>query len=416
MKKVVGRFNKQDFKRNRKIVENFSYLSILQVFNLVLPLITYPYLIRILGKETYGGVVFAQAIVGYFAILVGYGFNISATKSISIHKNNKDKVSEIVSSVLIIKIFLFILSFLFLYFLLQFSGSFGLNTKLFYLTMYLCLNELLFPVWYFQGIEKMKFTTIFNLVSRLIFLGLIFIFIKNQNDYLLVPLINGIGVTLAGVFSLYIIFFVHKVRFQWQKKTTLWFYFVDSSSLFLSNAMVLIKERSNIVFIGSFLSMSEVSYYDLILKIASILRTPFMTIRDAIFPNIAESQNQSKYGKVAIISIILSVFVYLFLIFFKQPIVVFIGGEEMLPALELIPLMGLIIPLGVTSMFAGSALILFYSAKRYTLSIIYSLIAFILGLYILYIFDLFSLNYLVILLIITLLVEIVSRLYLYYKK
>ena len=106
----------------------------------------------------------------------------------------------------------------------------------------------------------------------------------------------------------------------------------------------------------------------------------------------------------------------IFLIYFKQPIVAFIGGKEMLPTLELIPLMGLIIPLGVTSMFAGSALILFYNAKRYTLSIIYSLIVFVLGLYVLYIFDLFSLNYLVVLLIITLLVEIFSRVYLYYKK
>ena len=412
----MNKLSKEVLKRNRKILENFSYLSILQVFNLILPLITYPYLIRVLGKEIYGGIVFAQAVIGYFAILVGYGFNISATKSISIYKSNKEKISEIVSSILIIKAILLVISFLILYLLLMITDSFGLNAKLFYLSMYLCINELIFPVCYFQGIEKMKFTTLFNLISRLIFLGLIFIFITNEKDYLLVPLINGIGITLAGITSLYVVFFIHKVRFRWQKTSTLWYYFVDSSSLFLSNAMVLVKERSNIVFIGFFLSMSEVAFYDLVLKISSILRTPFMTIRDAIFPNIAESQNKSKYAKISVLAIITSVFVYLFLIIFKLQIVSFIGGVEMLPAHELIPLMGLIIPLGVTSMVIGSALIIFYVAKRYTLSIIYSLVSFVIGLYILYVFNLFNLHYLIVLLIINLLLEILSRLYLYYKK
>lgn len=70
------------------LIRNFSYLSLLQVFNLILPLIVYPYLIRVLGKETYGLVVFAQSLVFYLVILVGFGFNISATKEVSIHRND----------------------------------------------------------------------------------------------------------------------------------------------------------------------------------------------------------------------------------------------------------------------------------------------------------------------------------------
>ena len=81
------------------LIRNFSYLSLLQVFNLILPLIVYPYLIRVLGKETYGLVVFAQSLVFYLVILVGFGFNISATKEVSIHRNDSKKLGEIVSSV-----------------------------------------------------------------------------------------------------------------------------------------------------------------------------------------------------------------------------------------------------------------------------------------------------------------------------
>jgi len=83
---------------------------------MLIPLLTYPYLIRVLGKETYGLVVFVQAIVAYMVILVGFGFNISATREISIHRENKEKLNEIVSSVLIVKSLFFFLPFSFLVF------------------------------------------------------------------------------------------------------------------------------------------------------------------------------------------------------------------------------------------------------------------------------------------------------------
>ena len=94
---------KNILKNHSTILQNLSYISVLHLFNMLIPLLSYPYLIRVLGKETYGIIIFAQAIVGYFVILIGFGFNISATKEISINRDDKKKVSEIVSSVLIIK-------------------------------------------------------------------------------------------------------------------------------------------------------------------------------------------------------------------------------------------------------------------------------------------------------------------------
>ena len=107
-------------KQYRTIFSNMSYLSAMQVFKMFIPLITYPYLIRILGSETYGLIVFVQAIIAYLLILVGFGFNTIATKEISVNRDNKEKINEIVSSVLIIKIALLIFAFLILYFLVLF--------------------------------------------------------------------------------------------------------------------------------------------------------------------------------------------------------------------------------------------------------------------------------------------------------
>lgn len=95
----------------KTLVENFGYLTLLQICNLLIPLITYPYLINTLGKDLYGVIIYSQAIVSYLSIFVNWGFNISATKSISINRDNPKKVNEIASVVYLVKSFLLIIVF-----------------------------------------------------------------------------------------------------------------------------------------------------------------------------------------------------------------------------------------------------------------------------------------------------------------
>ncbi len=87
MKRLISKL-----RTHSKLVENFSYLSALQIFNMLLPLVTYPYLIRVLGSELYGTVIFAQAIIAYFSVMINFGFNISATKEIALCKDNTKRI------------------------------------------------------------------------------------------------------------------------------------------------------------------------------------------------------------------------------------------------------------------------------------------------------------------------------------
>ena len=88
----------------RKLVSNFSYLSLIEIINLLLPLVSYPYLIRVVGADKYGIVVFAQAIISYLIIIINFGFNVSATRRVSENRNDNHKLNIIYSSVIYQKI------------------------------------------------------------------------------------------------------------------------------------------------------------------------------------------------------------------------------------------------------------------------------------------------------------------------
>ncbi len=319
IKKIISQV-KLKTKQHKVLVQNFTYLSALQAFNMLLPIIVFPYLIRILGTEKYGLVVYAQAIAGYFGILVDFGFKISATKDISIHRKDKKKLSNIVSSVLIIKVFLWLVSLSMLYALITFIPTFKDEKILFLLSFGICFNEFLFPQWYFQGIEKMKYITIFNLVARLLFLCLIFIFVREKSDYLLVPLFNGLGAFFGGTLALFLIFKEHKIKFSLQPWTNIKYYFRESLPLFGSNLIISVKDKFNIIFIGSILGMREVAIYDIAIKIMKLFIQPLDIINRTIYPRVAVEKNTGLALKTAKFSFI----VMLVIIIIIQPFLPFI--------------------------------------------------------------------------------------------
>lgn len=208
LKRIREQLQRQD---RRKIIENFFSLSFLQVANYILPLITLPYLVRVLGPEKFGLTAFAQAFMLYFIFLTDFGFNLSATREISIHREDNKRVSEIFISVFIIKALLFLVSLLIILFLIFFVNKFIEEQLFFFLSFLVVIGWILFPQWFFQGVEKMKFIAIVNFISKLIFTITVFIFIREVNDYIILPILNFVGVFVSGIISLIIVFKTYKI-------------------------------------------------------------------------------------------------------------------------------------------------------------------------------------------------------------
>ncbi|PTN02885.1 PST family polysaccharide transporter [Mangrovibacterium marinum] len=355
---------KQALVNHKTLIQNFSYLSALQVFNMLIPLITYPYLIRVLGKETYGLIVYAQAIVGYLLILVSFGFNISATKDISVNRHNKEKLNEIVSSVLIIKSVLFVFALAILFVALNFIPQARDSKVLFYLTMWMCLYEVIFPIWYFQGIEQMKYITYITLVSRITFFALIFVLIHEPSDYLFVPIINGVGAIIAGSASLYIIFKIHKIKLKKPLLSHLKQYCSDSFYLFLSTSSIQIVLNANKIIIGTFLGLKEVAYYDLGQKILNLLKVPLAIVTQVLFPHISKTKDINLLNRLIIFTTIFTTISYFSLWIFSPYAVTIFAGSDMLEAVSIVRILCISFVLVGISQYLGSMRLIPYGYNK----------------------------------------------------
>nr|WP_319512549.1 oligosaccharide flippase family protein [uncultured Draconibacterium sp.] len=334
---------------HKVLVQNFSYLSALQVFNLLIPLITYPYLIRVLGKDNYGLIVFAQTVINYLLVIVNFGFNISATKEVSIHRNNSKKLSEIVSSVYLIKSILFILCLITLSIVLYIIPEVKGPKILYFLVMWICLYDLIFPIWYFQGIEKMQYITILTLTSRVTFLIFIFILVKSQSQFLRVPIINGIGAIIAGTISLYIVFIKHKVKFILVPISTLSKYFKESFVLFSTNVIMTFKDKTNILLIGTFIGTGAVAEFDLAVKIKDLLFIPINLLNQALYPKISKERNMKFMLKVLKLAFLGIVAITIILFPFVDKIVLLLGGNELINSAHLTRIILISVPIIVIS-------------------------------------------------------------------
>ena len=382
---------KQEYKN---LLSNFISLFVLQGANYILPLITFPYLVRVLGSEKFGLVMFAQAFITFFNILVDFGFNLSAVREISLYRDNKKKLTEIFSSVITIKISLILVSLTLLTIIVLSFDKFKDEKILYYLSFLIVIGQALFPVWYFQGIEKMKYITIVNVLSKTFFVFAVFIFIHDEKDYLLVPLFNGLGLIIGGLISLWILHKIFGQTFEFQDLNTIIKYIKEGFQFFLSRLSSVGYSNINTFLIGVILTSQYVTYYYVADKIISIILQIFDPIVQTVYPYLARNFRKSFFFKLFVFVFISSIFIVIFIymlsgyisiLFLKEVNSVFIKAMYILSAL---------IPVSIIYVFLGAPLLLARGYKKeFNLSIFYGFILHLVILSTVYIIYKFSILY-----------------------
>lgn len=341
------------------LLKNIFNLSILHAVNYLLPIITIPYLIRVLGTTNYGLVVMASSLMGVLIIINDYGFNYTATKSISVNRNNKIQIDAIFNSVMGVKYLLLIFLSITLLILSSLIQTLSDNWLLYVYTFGMVIGSTLYPIWYFQGIEKMKFITLIDLFSKGVSTILIFTIIKKPEDYLLVPLLTSSSYLLSGTISMVIIRKTFKVRYyipNWKeiRKQLSEGWHVFNSSFF--NSLFAIGTP---FIVGMFSDGNMVTYFSIPQKIIKAVRKIYAPIAQALFPNISlrfqKDEAQSLNFVIKLLKYLsISMFIICSIIFATSEIIIeLVTGEVLLEAIIILRILSIVPVFFVTGNILG---------------------------------------------------------------
>jgi O-antigen/teichoic acid export membrane protein len=301
----------------KKIVENFLSLSFLKMVTLVAPLFTFPYLLHTIGSEKYGSVIWVLSIVNFFIFFIKFGFDLTITKLISLNRNDDEKINSIVSNAFAAKLFLCLLSMPIYFLLIILIPSFNNNLQIFLLFSLMPIAEIFLSIWYFQGVEKMKYTGIVNGLVKIIFSMLVFLFIVKPDDYLKVPILYSLSSLVCGFIALYLVFIKEKVKFVKPCFNIYFGYIKNSYTVFLSTASSQIKDSVVIFLIGQYIDISAVAYYDVMQKFVNVIITPFHVLNQVVFPKITLTRDYNLLNKLLLISSIACIVLVCFIVIFR---------------------------------------------------------------------------------------------------
>lgn len=360
---------KEKVKANKTILENFSYMTVLQVFILLTPLITYPYLTRVLGTDLYGLVITAQVLASYATIVIRFGFDSVSARHVSLCRDDSVKLSEIMSSIVFVRFILWFVCFVVYAIIVVSVPIYRQHIWLFMFSYGLTLNVLLFPQFFFQGVERMKYITYINIAIQTVFVVLIFLIIKDPQDYLYVPILYTIGFFLGGGAAFIIICRYYGIKFYLPSKEKISYYMKDAFPLFATDAVCTIKDKLGYLLLGVLVSMSDVVVYDVGSKLTSLALQPLTIINTVIFPKMAKERSNRQFRQFGYMILLSIIFIVVVINIFLHPIVYFLIGKD----ISLMPIrLFLLSPifLGVGS-YVGSSLIV---ARGYNKYMFYSII------------------------------------------
>ncbi len=280
---------------SKAVMHNMASLSWLQLITYLLPMVILPYLFRVLGPERFGLIAFAQAFVQYFMILTDYGFNISATKEISLCHEDTAKTCKVFSAVMTIQIALGFFSALILSVVVYFVPKFNNDWMLYVFSFGAVIGNILFPTWFFQGTEKMKYIANLNIIGQVIYAVSIFCLVRTSQNYLVVPLINSFVFLMTGLVGQYIIFRTFKVSFQWPGYKDVQHQLKSGWNIFISDVAINAYTTTRVFAVGLMTNNTMTGFYSIAERIANVAQTfPLSSFSQAIFPRLSKIFHRNK--------------------------------------------------------------------------------------------------------------------------
>lgn len=360
---------KKSYKKN--FIYNFCY----QIVALIFPLLTTPYVSRVMGIDAIGEYSYTYSIASYFVLLVNYGFHVNGQRKIAYVQDDIKRRTEVFIETMLLKILMAMLSIVLYFFIISKVSMYQIT----FLAQMLYIVAAIFDIsWFFQGMEDFKITVFRNIVIKTIGTMLIFAFVKSSSDLNLYILCLA-GSTLLGNITLWIglpKFVCSNVR---PKMRELGVIFTQSTQLFVPIIAIQIYSIIDKTMLGMMTgSTTENGYYEQSQRILKLLMSLASALGIVLLPHISNLYSQGKNKEIKdivdnsirlIIGIISPVVIGIIAIS-DNFIPVFLGSNYMKSAILLKILVPIVLISGIANIIGNAILIPLNRHNKATLATI----------------------------------------------
>ncbi len=334
----------------KRTLSNFLSLSVLQLGNYVLPMITLPIISRIIGPENYGAINYAFAFVGYFIMFINAGFDLYGTRLIVSYNGDQEKISQLFSKITFAKT----------YSLLIATVAFSIavvaipQVREYWLvhvfTYLMCVGWVLNPSWFYNGMQDAKRYAMFSFVSKVLFSVAVVLMVREKGDYLYHPLITSVAHILVSYISFRWAIKKFNVRLVWVKFKDVIQTLKENSNLSLTWWITNQSSSSGIIIAGFLISAAALGNYSAALRMVMIvLSVVSMPLNTVLFPVIGKSFSSGKSEGLEQVN---RIFPYLFILagamclgtwLVAEPLMLLFFGDQFADSIPLLKIMSLVL-------------------------------------------------------------------------
>lgn len=306
-------------------------LYIMNIAKMIFPLITLPYLTRVLSVPGYGVVSYVKAIMQYMQLIVDFGFLLSGTKDIVLVQGEKDKIDHEVGNIFLARLLLVGIAFLGLCLITPLIQILRENMLFTMLSFVVVALTVFLMDFYFRGIEKMEVITIRFVVMKGIAAALTFAFVHNDKDILWIPVLDIIG-SLVAVALVWIELQKLNVHLKFDGLSASLKKLKDSAFYFFSDMATTAFNALNTVLIGIYINKTDVAFWSLCMQLIGAVQSLYTPITSGIYPQMMRSRNRRLIQKTMIIFMPIVCVGCVFTFFVAKYALLIVGGEKYVAA------------------------------------------------------------------------------------
>lgn len=403
--------------KEKKVIGNTAMLYLMTIAKMVFPLLTLPYLTRVLSEESYGFVSYVKSCMTYIQLIIDFGFILSSVKDIVKANGDKEKIGIITGNTFLAKFMLALLSGVVLVVMCLTIKILQMNILFVILSFFAVATSLFLADFLFRGIEKMQYITIIYVISKGISVALTFVFVHGDESLLWIPILDILTNVIAVAITLIILKRL-KIKIKISNIKDCFLMIKDSFFYFLSSVATTAFSALNTLLIGIFITdLTQVAYWSLCLSMISAIQSLYAPICNGIYPHMIKEKNLGFIHKVLAIFMPVVAVGCVLCFFLAQTALRIIGGEKYVAAYDvfrwMIPILFFSFPAQV---YGWPTLGAIGKVKETTLSTVIAAVFQVVGLLVLILAGWFTLINLAVVRGITELILMVIRMFITYKN